>query len=114
MLKPKVRVATAILTLLAVSNGWAADGCDCWVGELKPGQALTMWYDGGFKQRYVVSGDHVALYGRRNGWDYIDRYKPPFTSGYIRGGHCQKQCMSFVGDTPRTPPPPPDDGDTPQ
>jgi hypothetical protein len=106
MLKPKVWVATAILTLLAVSHAWAQ--CECTVRDLKPGFALSMWYDGAFRQRYVENGDHVTLYGRKDGWDDIDRHRPPFTSGYIRGGHCQHQCGGFVGGTPRTPPPPPE------
>ncbi len=130
MLKPKVWVATALLTLLAVSDAWAQ--CECTVSGLNPGFALSIWNSYGTnKFKYLQNKDVVNLVTRRcwprSGlcWADIDRlYRPPPASGslspasgwvrndYVRSCKCNDNFG--YGGTTRSPPPPPEDGDTPQ
>jgi hypothetical protein len=115
MLKPKVWVATSILTLLAVSDAWA-DGCKCRVHDvnhdLDYGFALSIY---GENHKYVENRDEVTVFGYDCWrpphppicWAEIDRTREPPASGWIRDDHVGCRCEGFVGATPRTPPPPP-------
>jgi hypothetical protein len=97
MLKPKAWVATAILTLLAVSDGWA--DCICTVNGLGgKGYALSMWW-GNNLRKYVEDGDIATLYRRdvcrspKWCWDLIERHRTdgwnPPPKGWVRAGNCQ-------------------------
>jgi hypothetical protein len=144
MLKPKLLVATAILTLVAVSDAWAQCAC---VGNLKFGLALSFFRGNTPTLHYVENGELVFI-GR---WScpsgiaatldsdklvsaanrskcWADVYRPlgkrglP-TSGWVRYEYLLRcrQCDDYAGRgvTPGSPPPedgdhPPWDGDTPQ
>jgi hypothetical protein len=124
MLKLKVWVATAMLTLLGVSDAWAAP-CECKVQGLDRGLALSIWNSNGTNAfKYLQNKDRVILVSRRcwprSGlcWADIDRLdRLPPASGWVRNDYvrsCQCDDNFGYGGTPRSPPPPPQDGDTPQ